>query len=158
MAQTYADAPPLRHVSRYRLAEMQAQDQQPPGSLLDFAPLLLQQSQAFAPQQTPPPARAISPAPPKQPVTADHSAGSALNGVALLFGDGPSATVQNAQDAGALNGVDLLFGDNAAPQYAEPSRAEPDAPTWWGRRMQEIRGRHDPREADTTTLFDQFPG
>lgn len=157
MAQTYADAPPLRHVSRFRLAEMQGQqDQQPPGSLLDFAPMLLQQSQAFAPQEPPKP-RAQSPAA-RRPVTAQQPAGGTLNGMNLLFGDGPDATMQKTQDAGALNGVDLLFGDDAAPQNAEPSRAEPDAPTWIGRRMQDIRGRHDPREANTETVFDQFPG
>ena len=42
-------------------------------------------------------------------------------------------------------------GGNAPSPYSEP-----DAPTWLGRRAQDIRGRQDPREARTGTVYDQF--
>lgn len=122
------EAPPLRHVSRFRLADEAAARNAP------------------------------TPAP--TPASAD----SALDGMDLLFSDAPAPTPQNVQagsDSSPLNGEDLLFG-NSAPsaegEQAPSPYAEPDADTWWGRRVQDVRGRHDPREADTKTLFEQFPG
>lgn len=42
------------------------------------------------------------------------------------------------------------------PTQAVPSDplAEPDAPTWWGRRMQDVRGKQDPRYKGLPTLAD----
>lgn len=63
-----------------------------------------------------------------------------------------AGSAQNAAPAPTIDGLDLLFGENtqpapaAAPATAEPSPyAEPDAKTWIGRRLQDIRGRSDPR-------------
>ena len=96
--------------------------------------------------------------------------GADVDGVELLFGAGPDATVQPTQAAPQgqaaepempeINGEDLLFGsDTPSEGEAAPSPyAEPDAPTWWGRRAQDFRGRKDSREANTGTVFDQFPG
>jgi hypothetical protein len=49
-----------------------------------------------------------------------------------------------------------LLGTPDAASPAIDSNAEPDAPTWLGRRIQDIRGRQDPRFKDTGTVFDQF--
>lgn len=130
------EAPPLRHVSRYRLLDAAAR--------AEGVPL---------------PAAAGA---------------NELDGMELLFGsDGPSPeTVQSPgpnpgvpeQQRAAppqLDGMDLLFGDDNAGAAVRPEidpNAEPDAPTWWGRRMQDVRGRRDPRETQTGTVFDQFPG
>lgn len=117
------EAPPLRHVSRFRV--------------LDAA------------------ARAEGIPPPSQ-VSADG-----LDGMELLFGpDQPDAKAIPAQqpEPPQLDGMELLFGDGA-PQPGAPQpnpNAEPDAPTWWGRRMQDLRGRQDPRYADAPRLTDQF--
>lgn len=53
--------------------------------------------------------------------------------------------------------VDDLFkvptAPAAAPAPANPN-AEPDAPTWWGRRQQDISGKQDPRFKGLPTLAD----
>lgn len=87
--------------------------------------------------------------------------GPALDGMELLFGPDPAPAAQQTQaapEAPSLNGEDLLFGSDAEPTEATaPSPdAEPDADTWWGRRVQDFRGRQDPREASTPRLTDQF--
>ena len=129
------DAQPLRHVSRYRLLEAAARAE-------------------GIPYPTP-------------------ASGNEVDGLELLFGsDGPAPSIDKAQAAPPaaseaqpaipeINGEDLLFGDSTAPaerRRAPSPYAEPDAPTWLGRRAQDIRGRTDPREANTPTVFEQFRG
>ncbi|MBX9842588.1 MAG: hypothetical protein K2Z80_12345 [Xanthobacteraceae bacterium] len=118
------DAPPLRHVSRFRKV---AAD----GPAIDGLELLFGPDLAPAAEQTQAaPPMAAPPQPQGAPVPE-------LDGVELLFGP----------DAGSTEAQDL----------PDPN-AEPDAPTWLGRRAQDIRGRKDPREANTPTVFDQFRG
>lgn len=129
------EAQPLRHVSRYRLLEAAARAE-------------------GIPYPTP-------------------ASGNEVDGLELLFGsDGPAPSIDKAQAAPPaaseaqpaipeINGEDLLFGDSTAPaerRRAPSPYAEPDAPTWLGRRAQDIRGRTDPREANTPTVFEQFRG
>lgn len=93
----------------------------------------------------------------RQNVAADAPA---LDGMELLFGPDPEAA-PTAQPQPVLDGMDLLFGDDPPQNKSTPAtdpNAEPDAPTWLGRRAQDIRGRRDPREAETGTVFDQFRG
>ena len=53
-------------------------------------------------------------------------------------------------ELGDVDAMDVMRGpaqqQAAAPRAADPN-AEPDAPTWLGRRMQDVRGRQDPRFA-----------
>jgi len=80
-----------------------------------------------------------------------------LDGMELLFGPDPEPTQQAPQPV--LDGMDLLFGDDPPQKQSTPAtdpNAEPDAPTWLGRRWQDIRGRQDPRYADTPRLTDQY--
>lgn len=82
-----------------------------------------------------------------------------LDGMELLFGPDQEPTQQAPQPV--LDGVELLFGDD--PQQSQSTsatdpNAEPDAPTWWGRRVQDIRGRQDPRYGDLPRLTEQFRG
>lgn len=103
-------------------------------------------------------------------------AAPAIDGMELLFGPDLAPAAEQTQAAPAagtpplqqqdaapeIDGVELLFGPDGgsgsnAPAPPNPN-AEPDAPTWLGRRAQDIRGRKDPREANTPTLLDQFRG
>jgi hypothetical protein len=61
---------------------------------------------------------------------------------------------QAEQQLEQLDGLDLLFGESgsntvgSAPKMAQPPanpNTEPDAPTWIGRRIQDVRGKQDPR-------------
>lgn len=91
----------------------------------------------------------------RQNVAADAPA---LDGMELLFGPDPEAA-PTAQPQPVLDGMDLLFGDDPPQKQSTPAtdpNAEPDAPTWLGRRWQDIRGRQDPRYADTPRLTDQY--
>lgn len=137
------ETPPLRHVSRFRLVNGEPE-----------APAWFQMAQHVATQAAQP--RGFQP----QPSAPD------LDGVELLFGDTAPPLAQSAQadpEAPGLDGVELLFGSDA-PATSEDAAplpspdAELDADTWLGRRWQDIRGRRDPREVDTGTVFDQFPG
>lgn len=130
-------APPLRHVSRFRPAQGE------PG-----APAWFQMAQQVATQAA-------------QPRRSQQlSGGPQLDGVELLFGSDTTPAAQQTQAAPSLDGVDLLFGSEGGsePAQAADPNAEPDADTWWGRRLQDIRGRQDPREANTQTVFEQFRG
>lgn len=100
-------------------------------------------------------------------------AAPAIDGVELLFGPDltpaaeqtqaapPAGTQQQGAAEPEIDGVEMLFGPDvggsAAPPMPDP-HAEPDAETWLGRRAQDIRGRKDPREANTPTVFEQFRG
>ncbi|WP_072396455.1 hypothetical protein [Hyphomicrobium sp. CS1GBMeth3] len=127
------DTPPLRHVSRFRLANGEPD-----------APAWYSMAQQVATQ------------------AAQPSSGAApqLDGLELLFGPNPAGEAQPTQaapQAPELNGEDLLFGE-ARTHETEPASpfVEPDAETWWGRRLQDFRGRQDPREAGIGTVYEQF--
>lgn len=79
---------------------------------------------------------------------------SQLDGMALLLGDDAPQKIETAGASQRLNGMDLLLGNESA---AAPNAqfAEPDAPTWLGRRWQDIRGKQDPRYKDLPT-FDTY--
>ena len=66
-----------------------------------------------------------------------------------LLGGKPQQEPQPIQTAGTDYAASLLGGAPAAPLKppADPN-AEPDAPTWLGRRKQDILGKQDPRFAD----------
>lgn len=138
------ETPPLRHVSRFRHVQGEPD-----------APAWFQMAQQVATQAAQPRRSQQQP-----------SGASQLDGMELLFGDTAPPQAQNVHAEPAppdLDGVELLFGSDlpAALEEADtvPSPyAEPDADTWLARRWQDIRGRRDPREADTGTVFDQFPG
>ena len=140
------EAPPLRHVSRFRPAN--GEPEAPAWSHMAQQVAAAQQSASQA----------------AQPQRSQGTSAPKLDGMELLFGPDPAPQAQQTQaapsDAPSLNGEDLLFGSDAEPTPGDaPSPyAEPDADTWWGRRMQDLRGRQDPREAQTGTIFDQFPG
>ncbi|MBA2125052.1 hypothetical protein DLM45_02270 [Hyphomicrobium methylovorum] len=51
----------------------------------------------------------------------------------------------------------MLGSPSVDPKAADPN-ATPDAPTWWGRRKQDIQGRQDQRFKDLGTVYQQFPG
>lgn len=114
------------------------------------------------------------PAPePIRPQRAAARAPSGINGMDLLFGLEPDARVERTQSAPdaqarAINGVDLLFGDDTPEQgqqpAAQPQPSQPDmtqGPQGGGIAKSiigAIKGTQDPREAQTSTVYDQFPG
>jgi len=53
-------------------------------------------------------------------------------------------------------GLDKIGAPSESPTI-DPN-ATPDAPTWLGRRVQDIEGKQDPRFKDVGTVFDQFRG
>src|SRR3990172_3749396 len=63
--------------------------------------------------------------------------------------------VQQVDYFGQATGLDKLGAAEAGEAPANPN-ATPDAPTWLGRRKQDISGRQDPRYKDTATVFEQF--
>lgn len=98
-----------------------------------------------------------------------------LDGMSLLFGDdqaelqrvqqgiqAPAPRYRPGEEPGQpraatprINGTDLLFGGGDTPQAQTAPQAMPaqsggvapeaDAPTWLGRRIQDVRGKQDPR-------------
>ena len=68
--------------------------------------------------------------------------------------DGQSATLTAPDDADQA-GIMAKLNQVKAAWHAD--RAEPDAPTWLGRRIQDIQGKHDPKFKDLGTVYDQFP-
>lgn len=138
------ETPPLRHVSRFRIVNGEPK-----------APAWFSMAQQAATTQ-----QSASQA--AQPKRSQPASGPKLNGMELLFGADSAPQAQQTQaaptDAPSLNGEDLLFGSDAEPvETGAPSPyAEPDADTWWGRRMQDFHGRQDPRFVNLPRLTDQF--
>lgn len=139
------EAPPLRHVSRFRPVNGEPE-----------APAWLAMAQQAATAQQ---AASQAARPGRSQRTATGEAPK-LDGMELLFGSDMPQAVQQTQTAPGLDGMDLLFGSEPgaeqSPAETDDPYAEPDAPTWWGRRIQDIRGRQDPRFANLPRLTDQF--
>ena len=71
------------------------------------------------------------------------------------------ATGGNQDAAPKLQTVDYFdhatgLGDKGARNTVDPN-AEPDAATWFGRRVQDFKGKQDQRYKKTGTVYDQFP-